>query len=122
MNDKHPRIVVLDAGAEGEPADPAPDRVLAGTPRAHVANQYADGTGQFFCGTWRGSAGRWRIHYTEHEFCVLLEGRVRIESADGERREFSPGDAFVVPAGFAGTWEVLEPCRKWYAIFEPRQG
>jgi uncharacterized cupin superfamily protein len=24
----------------------------------------------------------------------------------------------VVPAGFEGTWEVVEPCKKWYAVFE----
>jgi uncharacterized cupin superfamily protein len=28
------------------------------------------------------------------------------------------GDTFVIPAGFVGTWEVLEDCRKIYAIFE----
>jgi uncharacterized cupin superfamily protein len=26
----------------------------------------------------------------------------------------------VVPAGFEGVWEVSEPCKKWYAIFEPK--
>jgi uncharacterized cupin superfamily protein len=25
-----------------------------------------------------------------------------------------------VPAGFEGIWEVIEPCKKWYAIFETR--
>jgi len=25
-----------------------------------------------------------------------------------------------VPAGFAGTWEVVEDCTKFYAIFEAR--
>jgi len=85
-----------------------------------VANQYADASGQFFCGLWQGTSGRWRVRYTEHEFCVILEGRVRIESPDGERHEFQAGDAFVVPAGFTGNWEVLGTCRKWYAIFEAR--
>ncbi|HLD67170.1 MAG TPA: cupin domain-containing protein, partial [Pseudomonas sp.] len=28
------------------------------------------------------------------------------------------GDRFVIPAGFSGTWEVLEPCRKVYVMFE----
>ena len=28
------------------------------------------------------------------------------------------GDSFVVPSGFGGSWEVLEDCRKLYAIFE----
>ena len=61
--------------------------------------------------------------YAEHEFCHLLEGRVvpLCRSATGERWEISAsGDSFVVPAGFTGTWEVIEDCRKVYAIFEAR--
>jgi len=33
---------------------------------------------------------------------------------------FAAGDAFVIPAGFTGTWEVLDDCAKIYAIFEAR--
>ncbi|WP_414028394.1 cupin domain-containing protein, partial [Escherichia coli] len=29
-------------------------------------------------------------------------------------------DRFVIPAGFQGTWEVLEACRKVYVIFEAK--
>ena len=111
-------MIVLDPAAPGEAAGPRPQTILAGTPLARAANQYADERGEFVCGVWNCTPGRWRIRYTEHEFCVILEGRVRIESAAGDSREFGPGDAFVVPAGFEGTWEVLEPCRKWYAVFE----
>jgi uncharacterized cupin superfamily protein len=115
-----PKIVVLDRLLTGESANPSPEKILAGIPRTRVSNQYSDGTQQFFCGLWSSTSGRWRIRYTEHEFCVLIEGRVRIESVSGERNEFRAGDAFVVPAGFEGTWEVVEPCKKWYAVFEGR--
>ncbi len=114
------RLILLDATLSGEPADPDPARILAGMPRARVANQYSDPSGQFHCGVWSGSAGKWRVRYTEHEFCVILAGRCRIESADGACNDVRAGDTFVVPAGFEGTWEVLEACRKWYAIFELR--
>jgi uncharacterized cupin superfamily protein len=117
-----PKIVLLDRLLTGESANPAPERILAGIPRARVANQYAEPGGQFFCGIWTSTAGKWRVRYTEHEFCVLLEGRVRIESAAGERLDLRAGDAFVVPAGFEGTWEVTEPAKKWYAIFEAKGG
>ncbi len=115
-----PRIIIVDRHQNGEPANPAPERILSGIPRSRVSNQYAEPTGQFYCGWWSSSMGKWRIRYTEHEMCVLFEGRVRLESEDGERWEFRVGDAFVVPAGFTGTWEVIEACRKWYAIFEPK--
>jgi uncharacterized cupin superfamily protein len=45
---------------------------------------------------------------------------VALEDAAGRRWEFAAGEAFVVPAGFEGSWEVIEDCTKFYAIFEPR--
>lgn len=115
-----PELVMLDRLQLGESANPAPERILSGIPRARAANQYSDASGQFFCGIWTSTAGKWRVRYTEHEFCVILEGRIRIEAASGQRRDVRIGDAFVVPAGFEGTWEVTEPTKKWYAIFEPK--
>jgi uncharacterized cupin superfamily protein len=44
---------------------------------------------------------------------------VRIEGVQGTRHEFKAGDSFVVPAGFEGTWEVLEATSKLYTIFAP---
>src|SRR5580692_11831314 len=102
-----PKIVVMDRLLTGESANPSPERILAGIPRTRVSNQYADGNQQFFCGMWSSTSGKWRIRYTEHEFCVLIEGRVRLESVSGEKHELRAGDAFVVPAGFTGIWEVV---------------
>ena len=113
-----PRIVILDRLQTGESANPSPENILAGIPRARASNQYSEPTQQFYCGLWTSTTGKWRVRYTEHEFCVLIEGRVRIESVTGEKHEMRAGDAFVVPAGFEGIWEVIEPCKKWYAIFE----
>ena len=103
---ERPRIVVLDRLQTGESANPSPENILAGIPRARASNQYAEVTQQFFCGIWTSTSGKWRVRYTEHEFCVLIEGRVRIESVTGEKHELRAGDAFVVPAGFEGVWEV----------------
>jgi len=60
------------------------------------------------------------VRYTENEFCHLTAGRLIVIADTGERHEFAAGDSFVIPAGFAGTWEVVEDCSKLYAIFEPR--
>ena len=117
---ERPKIIVLDRYLTGESANPSPEKILSGIPRARVSNQFSEASQQFFCGFWTSTAGKWRVRYTETEFCVLIEGRMRIESLSGERHDMRAGDAFVVPAGFEGTWEVLEPCKKWYAIFEPK--
>jgi uncharacterized cupin superfamily protein len=60
------------------------------------------------------------VRYTENELCVIVTGRVIIKSDAGAAKTFGPGDVFVIPAGFSGTWTVLEECTKIYAIFESR--
>jgi uncharacterized cupin superfamily protein len=114
------QIVDFAARQEGETTTPAADRLLAGNPRQTVTNYFADASQQFFAGHWSSSPGKWRIRYTESEFCCLTEGRVVLANLGGERWEFGPGAAFVIPAGFEGTWEVVEACTKFYAIFEAR--
>jgi uncharacterized protein len=103
-----------------EDSRPAPDRLIAGNPVQSVRNLFTDSTGQFFVGIWSSTPGSWRIRYTENEFCHLLEGAIRLTDSQGTSWSFAAGDSFVVPAGFTGTWEVLEPARKLYAIFESR--
>ena len=104
------------APAESAPVDAA--KVESGAPVATVANHYSDAGARFHCGVWASTPGRWRVTYTEHEFCHLLEGRVRLVAADGTAREFRAGDAWVIPSGWRGTWETLEAARKYYAIYE----
>ena len=78
------------------------------------------GTVQGCVGAGRLGVGAWRVQYTEHEFCHLLSGRVRLhDDAGGDAVVLEAGQSFVVPAGFSGVWEVLEPARKLYAIYEP---
>ena len=115
-----PRIIDFNSALAAESAAPPADRVLAGNPQQTIANHFTDASQQFFAGTWSSSTGKWRIRYSESEFCCLTRGRVALENLAGERWEFGPGMGFVVPSGFEGTWEVLEPCTKFYAIFEAR--
>ena len=113
-------IVRLDGVVAAEVSEPPADRLLGGNPQLQVRNYFADGSQQFFAGRWSATRGKWRVRYTENELCVMTAGRVVIESERGERNVFAAGDAFVIPAGFAGSWEVLEECTKIYAIFESR--
>ena len=77
------------------------------------------GSQQFHVGFWACEPGRWAVHYTEHEYCQLLEGEARIHDGQGGQLHLKPGDQFVIPAGFVGEWETLVACRKLYVIFEP---
>jgi uncharacterized cupin superfamily protein len=116
----NPEIVSLGAPLEPEVSTPAADRLVSGSPRHSVSNYFADPTQQFFAGRWSSTPGTWRVRYTESELCVMVSGRVIIKSDAGSANSFGPGDAFVIPAGFSGTWTVLEDCTKIYAMFESR--
>jgi uncharacterized cupin superfamily protein len=113
-----PPIVDFRDPVRGEESAPDAGKVVSGRPRTVVNNHYAEPSGQFFAGDWSSSVGKWKVSYSEHEFCHLLEGRVVLCADDGREWRFGPGDAWVIPAGFSGTWESLEPARKRYAIFE----
>lgn len=114
-----PAIVSLSDGSPEETRyRPDAEKVLAGDPEQSVRNHFASADGRFNVGVWEGAPGKWRVSFTENEFCHLLAGRVVVTSDEGEARTFSAGDAFVMPAGFTGTWEVLEAARKLYAVYE----
>jgi len=115
-------IIDFRVPQEGESSPVAQDRVVSGTPHTVVANRYGDPSGQFFAGDWSSGVGKWRVEYSEHEFCQLTEGRVVLTAEDGREWRFGPGDAWVIPAGFRGTWETVEAARKRYAIFEAASG
>ncbi|WP_062354883.1 cupin domain-containing protein [Pseudoxanthomonas mexicana] len=115
-----PHIVpVPHAPDDATRAPVATDRLVDGQPWQAVGNAYSTHDDRFHCGVWEGDVGRWRVHYTEHEFCHLLSGRVRLRGDDGSDVLLQAGQSFVVPAGFTGTWEVQEAARKLYAIYEP---
>lgn len=52
--------------------------------------------------------------YPYDEVCIMISGRVALIDLDGNRREFSAGEAFFVPQSFRGTWETVEPSKKFF--------
>lgn len=100
------------------PETASPDGVVSGNPVTTLYNYYTDVDGRFFAGVWESTSGKWRVHYTEYEFCALLAGKAIVTADDGTSETFSAGDAFVIPAGFTGTWETVESVRKLYAIYQ----
>lgn len=101
-----------------EPADAAPERVRSGSGVARLWNAFSDPSGRFHTGHWQAEPGILSVNYTETELCLLLEGRVRLANDSGSV-EYGPGDAFVIAAGFRGTWESIGRVTKIYAILMP---
>ena len=96
----------------------ASEKLIAGNPKQTVWNHYADATGKFLAGIWQSERGKWRISYTEEEYCQLLEGVSIITDAAGNAVTVSAGESFVIPRGFVRTWEVVQPTKKIYVVYE----
>ncbi len=103
------------------------DKVVAGVASGkntkittQTYNHYSDASEQFFAGIWHSSIGAKNVNYTEEEVCIILEGRVRLTDLAGNIKEFGAGSTFVLPAGFQGVWETLEPLKKIYVIWQAK--
>jgi len=98
--------------------DIAAEKLISGSPATRLWNACSDRTEQFNVGQWSSEACKLNVNYSENELCILVEGNATIENQDGDAWTFHQGDAFVIPAGFVGTWESVTPVRKIYAAFE----
>jgi uncharacterized cupin superfamily protein len=108
-----------DATALPEAYFLAPEKLISGNPKQTVWMNYTDASNKFFTGVWQSEVGKWRINYTEEEYCSLLEGTSIITDAAGNAATVNAGDCFVIPSGFVGTWEVVTPTKKRFVIYEP---
>ncbi|EJM96292.1 cupin domain-containing protein [Herbaspirillum sp. YR522] len=99
---------------------PLPERRLEGNPQRTTWNHFTSAGGDVNAGIWACEKGSWRIAFapTKDEYFHVLEGRCRIIDEQGHAAEAGPGDAMVIPAGFKGVFEVVEPMRKHYVIIE----
>jgi uncharacterized protein len=112
--------LLAESAVEPEVYFLAPEKLMSGNPKQSVWVMYTDATEQFFAGKWSSDVGKWRVSYTEEEYCEILEGTSIISSDDGTSVTVTSGDCFVVPRGFHGTWEVVEPTSKKFVIYERR--
>ncbi len=70
-------------------------------------------------GVWACEPGRWRIVFpaTRQEYFHVLSGRVRLHGPAGAT-DIGPGQGGVIPPGFEGEFEVLEPVRKHFVFVD----
>lgn len=54
------------------------------------------------------------------EYMLILSGKLEVVDADGSHF-YGPGQGFVMPKGFKGTWRVIEPIEKVAVAYVPEQ-
>jgi len=64
-------------------------------------------------GIWEKEVSEFDWEYTSEEHCYIIEGKVKIETPDGDV-EINKGDYVVFPVGLKCKWKVIEPVKKYY--------
>jgi uncharacterized cupin superfamily protein len=107
---------------EPEHDHPRPDRLLSGNPQRTTWNHYTNASGEVFAGIWSSEVGAWRIVMGEREdeLFFVTSGRCRITADDGHTVECAAGQSLLIPSGFSGVFEVIEPLTKHYLIVDRR--
>ena len=114
-----PSVVAFDTDlisrSERRLAD-LPDRVVEGDPQHVTELRFESADGTLIAGTWTSTPGKWRAFTDRDEFCQILSGHCRLIDETGVVTDFKAGDAFLIPNGFRGFWEVVETTVKHFVI------
>lgn len=85
----------------------------AGRPRASGASAYVSADRKFDAGVSQYERVTLELKdWPIDEFMYIVEGQVEITDASGHKRVYGPGEAFVMPKGFNGTWKQLSDIKK----------
>ena len=93
-----------------------PGRVIEGDPQHESTVFFKGAEGDLIAGTWTSTPGQWHAFTDRDEFCYIVSGHVRLSGNDGTIQSFKTGDAFLIPNGFSGRWEVVETTTKHFVI------
>lgn len=63
---------------------------------------------------WEKEASVFDWSYDSKETCYILEGKVKVETPDGESVEFGKGDLVIFPEGLKCRWNISEDVKKHY--------
>ena len=93
-----------------------PDRVVDGDPDHVTEVQFESPDGGLMAGTWVSTPGKWHAFTDRDEFCYIISGHVELIEEGGDTQTFKAGDAFLIPNGFRGFWNVIETTTKHFVI------
>ncbi len=110
-------LLAVPASAFDAPLDDWGPRVGAdsGEPIMSGSIWYESPDGSVQVGLWACTPGGWSItDRPDTETVRILAGRARLTDAGGAAVELTAGDVLVLPKGWSGRWDILEPVRKLF--------
>ncbi len=116
-----PSIVQMAQPQGGGVVDyPREERREQGCPRRETWSLYESADGLMSAGIWSCEVGRWRIVFPlgKQEYFFVLQGHVRLHDQQGGWTDVLAGQGAVIPGGFEGAFEVLEPVRKHFVVVD----
>lgn len=115
-----PEILPLDVGKmremQLEPIPPFPaEMVLKGKSENWEQVLYR---GDFVLAVFEASPAVLEVSepYPYDQFVLVLEGRVTLTDIGGQEQAYHPGDTFLVPKGWLGTWDMPVKYREMIVI------
>ncbi len=93
-----------------------PDRVVEGDPQHETRLMFESPDGAMIAGIWTSTPGKWHAFTERDEYCYILEGHCRLIDEEGNAKTFRKDDAFLIPNGFRGYWEIIETTTKHFVI------
>ena len=98
----------------------SPENFLVDDPLETIHTPFTNAQGNVTAGVWECSPCLEKFErYGVDEICTVLSGSVTVTGEDGNAQTFGPGDCFVTPQDFKGTWHITETLKKFYMIAEP---
>nr|WP_277398988.1 cupin domain-containing protein [Achromobacter xylosoxidans] len=99
------------------PVPGKPKRPLSGDAAFRTVTAFEGNGGRSEAGVWESTAGSFQSNTTGYiEFGYIVEGAARLVDPDGTVHELTVGEAFVMPEGYTGRWEVDTFVKKIYFI------
>lgn len=118
-------VRLLPDGAPGTGMGPLgyidPATVSGGTAdeRGHIFFTNPEGTVN--AGVWECTPCTEAIDdYPYDQCCFVLMGKLTITDQAGHAETFVPGEAFMIPRGFKGSWRMTEPYKNFFVTVEPK--
>ena len=98
------------------------DTVVEGTAQEQGHIFFTNAADNVNAGVWECTSCTERIRdYPFDQCCFVLEGSLTITDENGQSDTFGPGDAFIIPRGFNGDWQMTAQYKNFFVTVEPEQ-